>query len=118
MAKQIIEERRRYLRLNVPVEIEYALPSSDRRCSTTTKDISAFGIKFLSQDKLQVNALLEITLRLPNTQNPVHVTGRVAWLKRAGSEDNSPCDIGIEFVKIEEDNKNTFLKYLCDVIYG
>ena len=38
--------------------------------------------------------------------------------KKLSLEDNSPFDVGTELVDIEEDNKNTFLKFLCDLIYN
>lgn len=113
-----IEEKRRYLRLNVPLEIEYVLGNNDRVYKAVTKDISAFGIRFATTDKLQEGDNLEVTLRIPNISNPVHASGKIAWSRKVLSEGNAPFDIGIEFVKIEEDNKNTFLKYLCDLIYG
>lgn len=110
-----VEEKRRYLRLNKPLEIEYTLPDSDKINKAVTKDISAIGLRFAANEKLRKDLNLEIKLKLPNTQNPVHVYGRVAWIKK---EDGASFDTGIEFIKIEEDNKNTFLKYLCDLIYG
>ncbi|MDD5449255.1 MAG: PilZ domain-containing protein [Candidatus Omnitrophica bacterium] len=113
-----LEEKRRYLRLNNALAIEYILPNSDRVYTATTKDISALGIRFTSNDRMQIGSLLEIKLSLPNAESAIHASGRVAWLKKIGLEDNAPFDIGIEFLKIEEDNKNTFLKYLCDLIYG
>ena len=112
------EEKRKYLRLNNPVELEYILPDSNTVHTRVTKDISATGLRFETTEKIEENSTLELKLKLPNLQNPVHVYGRVAWLKRVTLEDNAPFDVGVEFLKIEEDNKNTFLKYLCDLIYG
>ena len=59
-----------------------------------------------------------IKLNFPNLPNPVHLYGKVIWSKRLSLEDGVPYDIGIEFTKVEEDNKNTFLKLLCDLIYA
>lgn len=117
MAKRI-EEKRRYLRLNIPLEIEYVLSDADRVFTATTKDISASGIRFTAKDGIPENRNLDIKLKIPNSANPVHAQGRVAWSKKVSLENDSPLEIGIEFMKIEEDNKNTFLKYLCDLIYG
>jgi len=112
------EEKRRYLRLNNVLEVEYILPNSDRVHTTSTKDISALGLRFTTNENLEKGSTVEIKLKLPNLQNAIHASGRVAWSKKSTLEDNSPFDIGVEFLKIEEDNKNTFLKYLCDLIYG
>lgn len=98
--------------------MEYILPNSDKIYTATTKDISALGVRFTTNENLKEDSNLEITLKLPNAQNPVHASGRIAWLKKLNLEDNTPFDVGIEFLRIEEDNKNTFLKYLCDLIYG
>ena len=123
-----IEEKRRYLRLNVQLEIEYVLSDSSQVYKAVTKDISALGVRFATNEELKEDTDLELTLKLPNVQNPVHATGRIIWVKRPVPEDNIPpnpnywplfhYEVGIEFSKIEEDNKNTFLKYLCDLIYG
>lgn len=112
-----IEEKRKYLRLNNALEIEYAQLNSDKKYTATTKDVSAIGLRFSTSQKLDEGDNLQITMKLPNTQNAIHVSGRVAWLKKP-SEDDKVFDVGIEFLNIEEDNKNTFLKYLCDLIYG
>jgi Tfp pilus assembly protein PilZ len=113
-----IEEKRKYLRLNNELKMEFTLPNSDRVYAATTKDISALGIRFETKEKLAEGSMLEIKLKVPSAQNPVHASGRIAWLKRLNLEDDAPSDVGVEFLKIEEDNKNTFLKYLCDLIYG
>ena len=113
-----VEEKRKYLRLNVPVEIGYLLPGSDRIYTAVTKDISASGIRFETVENFQNGLGLELTLKLPNIQNPVHVYGKIAWQEKSNRKDGVFTDVGIEFVKVEEDNKNTFLKYLCDLIYG
>lgn len=112
-----VEEKRRYLRLNVPIEIEYILPGSDKIYKAVTKDISAIGLRFATQSELPKDTALELKLKLPNIPNPIHANGRIAWLKKLDSKEE-PFSIGVEFIKIEEDNKNTFLKYLCDLIYG
>jgi len=48
----------------------------------------------------------------------VHAKGKVIWIKQLSLEDDAARDVGIELIEIEEDNKNTFLKFLCDLIYN
>jgi Tfp pilus assembly protein PilZ len=114
---KVIEEKRKYLRLNNALELEYTTANSDKKYSASTKDISAVGLRVSTPQKLEEGAIIEITLKLPNSQNAVHASGRIAWSKKITAEDKL-YDCGIEFTKIEEDNKNTFLKYMCDLIYG
>ena len=112
-------ERRRYVRLYVPVAVFYTFPENDKIHSAVTKDISAEGLRFETQDaQLSESALVELKLDLPGTPNPVHAKGKVAWKRRLSLEDSAPSDVGIEIISIEEDNKNTFLKFLCDLIYS
>jgi len=113
-----IEERRKFIRLQVPVGIKYIVQGETERQEATTKDISCEGLRFSSGSEIKEGSNLEINLDIPKANNPVHIKGKVAWTKRVSTEDGSPKEVGIEFAKIEEDNKNTFLKFLCDLIYG
>ena len=113
-----IEEKRKFIRLEVPVELKYIAEGETIRKDVTTKDISCEGLRFISNDEIKEGAILEFSLDVPNANNPVHINGNVVWVKRLSTEDGAPFEVGVEFAKIEEDNKNTFLKYLCDLIYN
>jgi c-di-GMP-binding flagellar brake protein YcgR len=113
-----IEERRKFIRLEVPVELKYIIEGDSLRKGDTTKDLSCDGLRFTSKEEIGEGALLELNLNIPNANNPIHIKGKVVWTKKLSLEDGSPFEIGVEFLDIEEDNKNTFLKYLCDLIYN
>ncbi|MEI8176376.1 MAG: PilZ domain-containing protein [Candidatus Omnitrophota bacterium] len=118
MAKQIAEKRK-YLRLHSPLKVEYTIENSDKIYVETTQDLSAFGFKLLSDNQhLTQGNRVALTLNLPKAQNPVHAIGRVAWLTKNAEPTTPTMDVGIEIAEIEEDNKNTFLRYLCDLLYG
>lgn len=121
MAKTINKlglERRKFLRLEAPIDITYTVSENGRVYNTTTKDLSADGLRFETRDKtLAESSVMELKLDIPGTANPIHVEGKVIWKRKLSLEDAAPFDVGLEFTKIEEDNKNTFLKYLCDLIY-
>jgi len=112
-------ERRRYIRLRIPVSVTYAVSGDDRLHAATTKDISADGLRFETDNKnIRPDNPLELKLSISGAPNPVHVKGRVMWKKKLSLEDDAPFDVGVEFVEIEDDNKNTFLKFLCDILYN
>ena len=113
-----VEEKRRFIRLQVPVELKYITVGDSTRKEVTTKDLSCEGLRFMGKAEIMKGSNLELNLDIPNANNPVHIKGKVAWIKRLSTEDGSPFEVGVEFMKIEEDNKNTFLKYLCDIIYS
>jgi len=112
-------ERRRYVRLKIPVAFSYISADGSTVGQAITKNISAHGLRFETTDKvLKESDSIEMKLTLPGASNPVHAKAAVIWKKKLSLEDSSPFDAGVEFTEIEEDNKNTFLKNLCDLIYG
>jgi len=112
-------ERRKYIRIKVPIGITYTRPGDDLVHKSVSKDISSEGIRFEAESAaVRKSDPVNLVLEIPNARNPVHVKGRVAWKKRLSLADGSPFDLGVEFEKVEEDNKNTFLKFLCDIIYN
>ncbi len=113
-----IEERRKFIRLEVPLELKYIVEGDAVRKEVTTKDISCEGLRFISEEDVKKGAALELNLGVPDAPNPVHIKGKTIWTKRLSTQDDSPYEVGIEFTEIEEDNKNTFLKFLCDLIYN
>ncbi len=111
------EERRKFTRYALPLSLAYILDGENVVHKSTTKNISSLGIRFESGKKLNEGSTLELKIELPKALNPVHAQGKLVWVKKTSLEDGSPYDIGMEFLKIEEDNKNTFLKFLCDLAY-
>ncbi len=117
--KDAFIERRRYVRLKTPINIAYTIPNGATIHNITTKDISADGLRFQTRDKkLNEDDVVDLRLDIPLASNPVHAKGRIVWKKKISLEDKAPFDVGIEFAEIEEDNKNTFLKFLCDLMYN
>ena len=111
------QERREYLRIAAPLRVR-VISRSNSVSETQTKDISPLGLRFeVIRCDFEVDDGIELKIELPKGPGPVHAKAKVAWKKKRNTEDASPIDIGCEFTKIEEDNKNTFLKYFCDLLY-
>lgn len=105
--------------MSVPIDMSYAISGNNKIHNTATKDISADGLRFIIHDKvIKESDLVELKLNIPNIPSAIHAKGRVVWKKKLSLEDRAPFDVGIELNEIEEDNKNTFLKFLCDLIYN
>jgi len=117
--KEMLVERRKYIRLKTPVSVTYTVPNTDVVHNSVTKDISADGLRLETKTRgIEKGSVLELKLELYGANNPVHAKGKVVWIKQLSLEDGAPYDVGIELTEIEEDNKNTFLKFLCDLIYN
>ncbi len=111
------EERRKFTRYSVPLKISYVIEGDNIVYKGTTNNVSSLGIRFESEKRLKEGDFLELKFEVPKASNPVHAQGKLVWVKKLTLEDNSPYDVGMEFLKIEEDNKNTFLKFMCDLAY-
>ncbi|MDP3789735.1 MAG: PilZ domain-containing protein [Candidatus Omnitrophota bacterium] len=112
-------ERRKYIRLKTPVSVTYAVPDTGVVHTSVAKDMSADGLRLETKARgIAEGAVLELKMELCGAHSPVHAKGKVVWIKQLSLEDDAPYDMGIEFIEIEEDNKNTFLKFLCDLIYN
>ena len=112
-------ERRKFIRLETPIKVAYTVPSSNTTYTTAAKNISADGIRIETFDKtIEPPQMLEIKMDMEGLANPIHANGKVIWKKKLSLEDAAPFDLGVEFVAIEDDNKNSFLKFLCDLIYS
>ncbi len=117
--KDRLIERRKYIRLKTPVSVTCTVPETGSVYNALTKDISTDGLRMESGAKdIKISGIVELKLDIPGTHNPVHVKGKIVWKKRLSIEDSAPYEVGVEFIEIEEDNKNTFLKFLCDLIYN
>jgi len=115
--KEKLVERRKFIRLKSPIDVTYTAADTGNVYNSVTKDISADGLRVESHAKdIKESGSVELKLQIYGATNPVHAKGRVVWKKKLSLEDKAPYDVGIEFVEIEEDN-NTFLKFLCDLIY-
>ena len=114
---RLVQERRKYLRVETPLSIRVI--KGDKAYRTTAKDISPLGLRFgMNDDSVHTGDLLELRVDLPESLSPVHAEAKVVWKKRLSEKEGAESDIGCEFTRIEEDNKNTFLKYFCDLLYG
>ena len=117
--REKLVERRSFIRLREPINITYTVSGIDKVYNVTAKDISADGLRFQAPEKnLKEGDLLEMRMDIQKIPNPVHAKGKIMWKKKLSLEDSAPFDIGTELIDIEEDNKNTFLKFLCDLIYN
>lgn len=111
------KERRRYIRTEtpVPVIVRIKQASSTEEIQTQLKNISATGIMAELSKKISPGVSVDLILSPQGIQNPIHIKATVVRSDKSKTE--GVFNTGIEFIKVEEDNKNTFLKFLCDIIY-
>lgn len=111
------DEQRNYIRTNVYVPMFLYLQGAkqDNKIAARTRNISASGMMIELDQDIPVGSQARIDIIPVDASNPVHCSGKIVW--SVFSESQSKFNCGVEFIAIEEDNKNTFLKFLCDLIY-
>lgn len=112
----ITEEKRKFVRLNTLVDVTYSKkpPSATKKISIS-KNISKGGICLVVYEELKESQILDLKIYLPEDKAPVSGVGRVAWVKEFIIGDSSTgkrFDVGIEFIKMSEEDKNKINKYV------
>ena len=114
-----MREKRRFIRFDIALKVAYIVQRDPKTEKLgTTKDVSAAGMQLLTGDKLELGDKVDLKIFVPDALNPAHLKGIVVWVKDLEHARTHSYSTGIDFGKIEEDNKNTFLKFLCDLMYA
>ena len=99
------KNKRQFIRLNASVRIviipyevtDERLLIKDEK-DVSTKNISAGGILFRSNQTLPVNSLVEVKIFLPSEPNPIDAIGEIRHMRRL--KQSPEFDVGIRFLKI------------------
>lgn len=113
-----MREKRRFIRFEIALKVYYYVQRDPKTEKTgITRDVSAGGMQLVTQEKLETGSKVELKLFAPEAPNPIHLVGIVLWSNEITDAKKPSYSSGIEFGDVEEDNKNTFLKFLCDLMY-
>jgi type IV pilus assembly protein PilZ len=92
---QTFVERRRSPRAPVTVRVEYA--SVDALFAEFSRDINEGGMFIETESPLAIDERVQLWFRLPGSEEPIKVSGRVAWV------DETIPGMGIEFAALDEE---------------
>ncbi len=99
-------ERRNHPRLNSLIDVVYKMPDkSGPGVISLAKDVSASGMKLLTQKNLKLDTLLDIKIDLPKQEGLVSALGKVVWYKRRGG-------IGIKFLMIRPKDEDRHMEFI------
>ena len=103
---RVEEENRITLRLIS----EHKLPNGKKICYALTKDVSAGGVKILTDTLLPTNTLLKIEFPLSRAHKVVSVTGKIKWVKSLYNREL--FEMGLEFVDTSPENIMSLLEHI------
>lgn len=98
-------ERRKYLRFNTPLDIEYrTLTLNPIFGKALAKDLSREGVRFDLKQTVPVGTAVEICMNVPGDNLPVFATGKVAWA--------DGLDAGVKLTKISHNDRARVLEFV------
>lgn len=111
------EERRRYPRLDINVDIEWkkiSAAAANAVIKGVSKNISEGGICLLVYEKLNTGDILSLDIKLPSGRM-IHSRGKVAWIREfeiIGQETERSYDAGIELIDVNEEDKKVLREFV------
>jgi c-di-GMP-binding flagellar brake protein YcgR len=118
-----MEERRRFVRLdmNVVVKWEKITEDSNQIVGDTdiTKNISVGGICLIAYERLEVGDKLRLEIELP-TKKTVSAKGRVVWINEfevIGRGLEKRYDVGVEFIDIRDEDREEINKFVFTFLH-
>lgn len=110
-----MNERRKYMRFEVAVDIEYMVPGNGMPIEgiAITKNLSREGMQVALNERLVPGTELEIKLRISGDSAPVYAKGNVVWANKINvTEVGDEPTAGIKFSQITPFDKNRILEYV------
>lgn len=111
-----MEEKRKNKRVPVEAVMMYQIenyPEGSKKefhkiGTPISVNISIGGLQIAANQRLPIGTLLRIILSITNTQIPIELTAKVAWVHDGLK--NELFKIGIEFIDFDDENKKKLIK--------
>ena len=114
-----MEERRRYVRANGLLLVNYKIPQLQLEGKSSAYDVSGSGVRITVDKKLKLGSLVEMEIYLPGNSQPILAKGEIIWTQRCATKAESQITpqkeylyVGIKFTSIDENNKNKIVNYV------
>ena len=110
-----MQERRRYIRVETPVLVEFQPSQTQAAERTFTQDISEQGMRFPTAATLQIGQELVLTLELPFQDATMRATAQVIWIREISRLGAPQYDVGVRFRWIEDPDRQQLLRHLASL---
>ncbi len=105
------EEKRKFMRFDAPINIEYNFSGKKIKKLAISKNISRKGINIFLAEKLNPGIKLELQLSIPDEIIPIFAIGRLIWIKKIDNQSKNRFSAGIAIEKMAPFDLNTALQY-------
>ena len=113
-----MQERRRFVRVQTPVLVEFPNPETMKTERSFTSDVSETGMRFPSAVRLQVGQEIPFALELPFQNSTMHATGEVLWVRETARHGEPQYEIGVRFKWIQDPDRQTLNRHLKSFFPG
>lgn len=114
-----MRERRKYVRSNGLVLVNYKIPSMQIAGKSSAYDISATGVRITVEQEIKPTNSVEMEIYLPGSSQPILGKGEVVWVEKHQEKIVPPVGpkteyfhTGIKFTIIDENNKTKISNYI------
>ena len=108
--KDIVNERRRFLRFDTALNALCEIVSEKCKRSYKVKNISGEGALVLTDKRFGQGAEINMSVDVPGDNVPIFAACQVAW-QQEGSNNSGPYETGLRFTKIDNSDKGRLLEY-------
>ena len=128
--KEIVSERRRYVRISPsePIQVQYKLVKDREEGEmeinkASSRSVSGGGL-FLElpylepgevEELLRGEKKLSLQIHIPTLSKPVKALGQVMWLEGKKEGERYFYGAGVSFVRIDEDDRDEIINYIIDL---
>lgn len=108
-----MQERRRYIRVETPVLVEFQDPQTHATERSFTQDVSEQGMRFPTTAKLQIGQELTLSLELPFQEHTMRATAEVLWIREVSRLGAPQYDVGVRFRWLEDPDRQRLIRHLA-----
>jgi len=118
--KLFTKDNRRTERLVLPITMHYSTQNPPTESSwigpIQTGDVGGGGLRFITDKKFKKGTELILRLQLPHHADPITVQAEVVWLDKTVKDREPAYSIGVEFRKINAEDRQEYVNFICDKI--
>ena len=111
-----MEERRQFVRLDTRLEIKHTVLPSGMPLETTTKNIGTDGVCLFADRELPPGTRLQVSMKLPDREEPVHFTAEVMWSETyetiGKTQRERAVEVGVRFVEIAPQDRDAVMRHV------
>lgn len=104
------EEKRQYQRFEVKLPVRYQIMCTENFANTLTCDISAGGLRVLTEEFIAPETKLVLEINFVNSSHVINTSGKVIWSQSVPHTDR--YESGISFLEMTQNDQEDVLECL------